>query len=326
MSFKSLIGEKVRDWLWIKNNFPDHSQDDGYNRKKDFLLKDRFLLGPIGTVLTGKREIDREATTVHRGVEIRTPPWIWIRFLIGIGRYKRLGFGGLGIHPYCGNEYNHYHFLVDVMPRILALKAEGFGRKGRPILINSAISESLPFKQFCSQAEAKNLQFEILSGLVRVDNLRVINQPGFEFEKFQLIQEAYGFEPEQKPFRKVFLIRAPGLRRPMINQDELVEVMKGAGFEIVDFAKINFIEQMKIASETRWLVAVHGAGITNFIFHIFGSLSMLELRPDYMKYQFFFKDIAASCGYDFSLLKGPSQVDGSFEVDPKEVISTITEW
>jgi len=323
---KAAIGQWVRSVFWIKENYADLSDnDDGYNRTKDLKLNNRFILGPDGLVLSGLREVDRLATTLHRGVCLRTPTLFWVGMQKFLGQYQSIPKALLGIHPYCGREYNHYHFILDVLPRILAGEKEGFGSQ-YPYLVNSHVARSKPFRFFLSQTSGRFNNFLVLQSLNRVKDLRVLNRPGFEIEKFKEIRKIMGIAPCENPFRKIFLKRAPHLRRPLLNQDEIEEKLKLFDFESVDFGQLSFEDQIKLATETRYLIAIHGAGMVNTIFHKSGDLTVLELRPDTMRYQFFFKNIAESCRHEFSILPGKSTEEGAFEISFEEVEGAISTW
>ncbi len=54
--------------------------------------------------------------------------------------------------------------------------------------------------------------------------------------------------------------------RRVENETEVMGVLERYGFRMVEPASLSFSEQVRVFSECRTLVSVHGAGITNCIF------------------------------------------------------------
>jgi glycosyltransferase involved in cell wall biosynthesis len=78
------------------------------------------------------------------------------------------------------------------------------------------------------------------------------------------------------PFRKVYVSRKKrGVRMPE-NEEEIISFLRTQSFEIVDFENLGFKEQVKLMTETKVLISIHGAGMANINFMQKGT-TVLEL-------------------------------------------------
>ena len=80
-----------------------------------------------------------------------------------------------------------------------------------------------------------------------------------------------------KPTRKVFISRLKASRRKILNEDAVVEFLKTQNWEIHYFEDYSFRKQREIMSKTKYLISLHGAGLTNLLFMKEGG-KVLELR------------------------------------------------
>jgi hypothetical protein len=76
---------------------------------------------------------------------------------------------------------------------------------------------------------------------------------------------------------KVYISRGNVPYRKVFNEEECITILEEYGFKTVYFEDHSFEEQVKIALGTQYLIANHGAGLTNMLFMKSGC-SVLELR------------------------------------------------
>lgn len=76
---------------------------------------------------------------------------------------------------------------------------------------------------------------------------------------------------------RVYISRRKAKVRRIVNEAEVEAVLKQYGFRTVCFEDFTFTEQVAIASNARYIVSNHGAGLTNMLFMPAGG-SVLELR------------------------------------------------
>jgi capsular polysaccharide biosynthesis protein len=80
-----------------------------------------------------------------------------------------------------------------------------------------------------------------------------------------------------RAFRKVFISRSKAAKRKINNEEEIINLLELYGYEIHYFEDYSFEKQIQIMSETKTLIGIHGAGLTNMLFMQEGG-QVLELR------------------------------------------------
>ncbi len=118
--------------------------------------------------------------------------------------------------------------------------------------------------------------------------------------------------------RKVFLTRNKSRIRFINNKDKIEEIARQYDFEIVDADNLNLQQQIELFGETRYLVGIHGAGLTNVLYRKNAPLHLLELLPqDYLQPHYFW--ISKGMGHNYSCFVGSrASYDTSFYVDPEK--------
>jgi hypothetical protein len=130
--------------------------------------------------------------------------------------------------------------------------------------------------------------------------------------------------------RRVFLTRS-GLRgRTISNYDELEPLLREKNFETVETEGLSLREQAQLFSECRYLIGIHGAGLTNIVWAHDHDLSLIQLRQPGEEH--LLTDFALMCysyGFDHEEIfgtagpksrgwapMGPGNRNGSFHIDP----------
>jgi capsular polysaccharide biosynthesis protein len=81
------------------------------------------------------------------------------------------------------------------------------------------------------------------------------------------------------PTKKIYISRENAAKRKVLNEAEVTDVLKKHGFEIYLMEKLSYEEQLRLMASAKWLVSIHGAGLTNMLFMHEGS-SVLEIRRE----------------------------------------------
>jgi len=90
-----------------------------------------------------------------------------------------------------------------------------------------------------------------------------------EYQKDLLIQlrMKFGvFDSNDQAYRKVFIRRKPAKARNILNEIELIHLLKEFDVEIHYFDDYSLAQQVAIMKETKSLIGLHGAGLTNILF------------------------------------------------------------
>ena len=214
----------------------------------------------------------------------------------------------IGVTPEASGNY--YHWLLDLVPRVLLLKhaAQNFSNYDA-LLLNG------------SQA---NYEREILAALgVPPEKVRYVDSR----ERFQIASAVIPsmdinviapwkvcglrdlpFFGKQNQHRRIYLSRARAAVRRIANENEISEVMRHRNFEIVEPENLSWREQANLFAGASVIVAPHGAALANIVFCQLGTRVVeISTRAGYRDWYW---QLAAVAGLSYEVLE--AQRSGSF--------------
>lgn len=220
-----------------------------------------------------------------------------------------------------GNSSDYYHWLVDVLPRLLHARRLGYDKA--KIYVEAA----RPFQQ----------QSLALAGIpdaliVDADRYPVIEAgelvvpchsifPGAALPQWliELIQTTFKVpvvSPE-KP-RRLYVSRADATTRRIVNERDAEALLHDYGFELVRLTDFTFAEQIGLFSAAEAVAGPHGGGLANLLFCRPGT-RVLELFPAFNKSDVYWV-LASAMTLQYSYLKNPvedvsGRGDADFEVN-----------
>ncbi len=181
-------------------------------------------------------------------------------------------------------QHNYYHWLNEAMYRLWMVK----DKATEMILL-------LPSKDTMSKFALDSLQFFSLKNIIHIPT-----------EKSALVRTLC--MPVQKPYmenynpdvllglnklyvnnigakinqvfnvnERVFVSRKNTSRRRILNENEVIERLNKYNFTIIYCEDYTFFEQVSLFSKVKYLISIHGAGLTNMLFMPPGS-TVLEFH------------------------------------------------
>lgn len=181
---------------------------------------------------------------------------------------------------------NYYHWMIDLLPRLLLIKKNNLSDfSERSVILHfppkSYEAETLDLLNISGENVVRIQPFE----LVVVKDLVVANyysnERNFPKWKKTLLKEFKELvtttNSSETEYKKVYLYRGNQRIRRLIQEEDLVKILRGRGFKIVDPQKLRLVEQIQILKQARIVVSIHGAALTNIVFCEKGS-SVIELR------------------------------------------------
>jgi len=226
-------------------------------------------------------------------------------------------------------EWNYFHFYNDVLSRIQLFDSIGIDPSTPLALGNYA--DDVPFvKQIIKIGGLADRNW-ILPGhnYISADKIYYARIQRTWREKFAPTVAMMRLPtPDAKSEQRIFVTRPLTATRRILNLDEIEPVLKKHGFETVDTSGLPVAEQIKLFSQTRHLIAIHGAGIVNVIYRDGAPLSLLELRPD-VYWTDDMQEICEQYGYQSTTLTGRSEGESAqhanFRINPNELEQKIIE-
>ncbi|MDC0057424.1 glycosyltransferase family 61 protein [Alphaproteobacteria bacterium] len=179
---------------------------------------------------------------------------------------------------------NYYRNMITFLPRVFFLK---------PGKINIAIHRncSNKFRNFIMAICKKiNIQahFSFLDdGIYHFIDSQIpqfINKrPAFKILNLLKI-------PNNKTKDKIYVTRQNANYRNLINEEDVVNILKKDGFRTVDLNNMNVFEQIELFSNAKFVVSPTGSSLTNLVFCSPGT-KVVEIKPKYnFEYEINFKN------------------------------------
>lgn len=200
---------------------------------------------------------------------------------------------------------NYFHWMTDCLPRLWLGLQEG--KSNKVILMESFkhipyVSQSLELLgiQPVYFRSGENLWVKNLVLTGRTSNFANFNLP-----LTHLTREKLSVKSPVSPFRKVYVSRKLAPKRKTHNELEVELLVRKKDYEIVYMEKMTLKEQINLMAETKILVSLHGAALTNIIF-MQESQTVVELRNHNDDITNCYFNLASALGikYFYTLNKG----------------------
>lgn len=168
---------------------------------------------------------------------------------------------------------NYYHWLVDVLPRLLTLRQycpdallllpKHVAPQRVPDYIRLSVA-ALGFTHYQPLTDRQILHADCVI-LPELTAPSLSQQPELVGQVRAELLAALSPAPVVAT-RRVYAARAADNVRRLLNEEEVDVLMEEYGFEKVYFEQLSFAEQIQLMRETAIFLGVHGAGMTNMLF------------------------------------------------------------
>ena len=182
---------------------------------------------------------------------------------------------------------NYYHWMFDMVPRIeLVLSGMPGARIDRWLVPRTRLQAATDLLAACG-VDASRTCWQPRGGHVECERLLVSGPPAplggptarsIAFLRERCLRFAGAIAPGGR--RKLLLLRR-GTRR-IANLADLEPVIRDHGLEAVATEGLGLAEQVRLFSEARVVVGVHGAGLANAVFMPPGAAMVEVMPPWYM--------------------------------------------
>ena len=199
-------------------------------------------------------------------------------FKYGINKFcKNFNFETISIVSGRDARDNYYHWLIDVLPRLIILERELKNKTNLNLLVpdfkNSYQKESLNcfFKKKTNFISLNNNKFSKFKKIILCSN-----NENFEYFNYHLLsklkirvlriakKKKFFFENE---FTKIYISRSDARNKRSLKNDKKIEkILIKKGFKIVILSKFSFLEKALIFNQAKVILGLHGAGLANILF------------------------------------------------------------
>ena len=213
---------------------------------------------------------------------------------------------------YIGGENNYWHLIRDFIPKLNILYEENY-QNNINLLVNSNLTENY-FKIlnfFVKKLNLNHLQISKLNdAFYKCNKVIVSARPTMEYsinfyDKFIVNELARKDES-----RNFYISRDLASKRKIVNENEIINILKKYNYDVVYCENLTFEEQIKIFSNAKNVIAPQGAGLTNLFWSQKG-INILELSSQVV--QPFFHILAGAKGINFFRIVGKDVNPHSYE-------------
>ena len=226
-----------------------------------------------------------------------------------------------GVCLSCGHDSNYFHWLVECLPKLLLLDSLDLFQDV-PLLIPAGLHPNLmaalerlnthnrPIiyieQGAACQVDRLIYPSELSRILDRYEGSPVFNQDIVLSHKWltkvsdQLKNQV---SYDGKPWRKLFLSRRKGLR-VLGNHEQVEQLLRNQGFEIVEVDGLSLDFQIKLFSEASLVVAPTGAALTNMLFCQPGTKVIIFMSSHEVTNFYFWTNLGAINNLDITILSG----------------------
>jgi hypothetical protein len=187
-------------------------------------------------------------------------------------------------HAAGGNHFNHYHFLLDIVPR---LQLRPFVETAFSGTILMSPPETRWQKHVGNILATHGVDVVILGEgeAVRVENLELVsNLAGHGFAPHPALIDFFDrwrLPPSATvaPERRLYLSRRDSTNRRIVNETDVIQLARLVGYEVCEVSSLGVMEQIGLFRSASHIIAPHGAGLANLVFCRPGTL-VCELQMD----------------------------------------------
>lgn len=177
-------------------------------------------------------------------------------------------------------EGNYWHFYNDVLSKLVLLEKYRIATDAPVVVAKSLYAQ--PY--FQSILKRSRLQFRrlIVQDDFYVEAEETVFCKAMPYDRthfFEILDYLNISEEPKQVNERVFLVRNLRRGRFIANFDEVKSVCDEYGFRMIDTEELDLEEQIRLFSQSRYVIGVHGSGLTNIIYRRNGELSLLEVFP-----------------------------------------------
>lgn len=252
-------------------DFNDHKQQEFVARVDDCLIEPKY-----GWPLTSSNELIYDCFPHSRQEIMPTPPLSSAKNSNRKKFDKIISFREI-------LEFGYWHFYNDIIHKNYLINAVGHLDKKIPILVSRQLASKPHFKFFFEHSGVFDGRDLVIQDdfVVEASQAYFIKSLPHEPAYFKKTSESVArWKGNFSLNRKIFLTRDRARGRYIENEEELIKMLEKYDFECVDADQLTIEQQIRIFSETAFVVGIHGAGLTNMMFRYPHDMSVLEILPN----------------------------------------------
>ena len=219
----------------------------------------------------------------------------------------------------------YYHWMFEVLPRLELIRKAGWNWNDiDKFIVNSQIARfQIETLQLLEIPRNKVVESH-WNPHILTDQLIVPSIPEYVTPWVcDFLRKSFLKNPPKTPGkRRIYISRAKTTHRRVLNENKLMDVLSKYGFECIYLEEYPMAEQVQIMAEAAYIIAPHGAGLTNLVFCSPGTTIIELIYPKAVKRLFWTLSSIMNLNYYYLFAKGdlpPEGVDSYLNSDDMEI-------
>ena len=327
--FHFILNEKTRDLFIKKFSKTQYAPDFCATIPMALLYGHGAVISPDGINLARDVTPDFGADSsshwiIKNGDMLKPPKYIKGKTLVAIHNVSR----------------TYYHWLFEELPRLLSQDLNNYEfvlTSGLSVAQNEVLNH---FKnnfrnktRFYSPKGYETFRCEklvvpSLPDRCKGEDFFDENRPSFKTCQ-QLREFAFSIINKSKNnfYEKIYITRKNAKSRQLLNENEILEILKEQGFVIIELENSGFCEQVQLFRNAKCIVAPHGSGLANLVFCDPGTTVVEIFHKSYIKPMYAFISMHQNLDYrplisDDPIANVPG-FDSSFSIDPRYILAEL---
>lgn len=312
----------------VRSSFPHATPaqlDYALVEKRAYLLRDVQVWSNQSVAMTRDGTIIRETAFSDARLQVALREHRFERYPV-----KRIR--GLCTTLALGKWHNYYHFMIDLLPRLHALRHPEVRALGR---VRILLAQRLRDAELALLRALlpEHVELEVLRWPVRLQAERYLWLPYLSGDSAAFLPDdyvswfleqahpAHGTRGAGEAREAILISRRSARARRLSNESEIEARLAPLGFKTYVLEAMSLADQAALFRRASVIVAPHGAGLTNTIYSPTGC-RVLELfagepTPHY-------RLLAQSRGHRYANLSaGLAHKDTDFSIDPQAVVAKL---
>lgn len=232
--------------------------------------------------------------------------------IVELATQKRSVWQGRAVHLMAGGGANFYHFNIDILSRLSVVPEQYlddmFFVPPLRCQFQWDLFNTLAPRPMCIRAVEAGETVEV-DELVLVPNIGHFGKTPRP-EQLSVFSPLAPTLPVERPRRRLYVSRVNAHHRLLMNEQEVIELLRSADYEILECESMSIVGQARAFAEASHIIAPHGAGLTNII-HAGSETSLCELQMD-LYVNWLFRRLGNLKGIRYGCVIG----DSLFDWDP----------
>jgi|GEM_PF-1958148 len=182
------------------------------------------------------------------------------------------------------NWTSYYHFFIDTLAQIYLCDDMGVP-DDVPLIVPHYYDKGDFVKEYLKHFPLKRkIVVQQKDEYMHVQELYVAKDvfcnDSYPRVRHQVINSGIAANQSEVPApERLFIKRKDGTNRSLSNSEQIEEIARAAGFMVIEPGEYTWEQQVRLFSEAKDIIGIHGAGLTNIMFCRNNDVRLLELFP-----------------------------------------------